>query len=192
MLASNSPVRFLSTLTLNFFCVFTCTGMFQWITKNETFVEALVTGKCVKRSGIARLTGTGHVCFDNGDSVEADVVICNTGYTRGPSLVQVVGAEETENMGDMDDKGGAVKGKGLMTRTTSVSTRDLYKHMINPALGPSLSYIGWARPAEGGVPAISEMQARYLALLLSGERSLPTVRVHRSPSREMIVVHSSL
>ena len=166
--------------------------MFQWITKNETFVEALVTGKCVKRSGIARLTGTGHVCFDNGDSVQADVVICNTGYTRGPSLVQGVGPEETENMGDMDDKGEAVKGKGLMTRTTSVSTRDLYKHMINPALGPSLSYIGWARPAEGGVPAISEMQARYLALLLSGERSLPTVRVHRSPSREMVVVNSSL
>ena len=52
-------------------------------------------------------------------------------------------------------------------------TRDLYKHMIHPDFGASLSFIGWARPAEGGVPTISEMQARYLSLVLAQQRNLP-------------------
>jgi len=40
-------------------------------------------------------------------------------------------------------------------------------------LGPSVAFIGLARPAEGGVPACSEMQSRYFALLCSNKRTLP-------------------
>ena len=36
-----------------------------------------------------------------------------------------------------------------------------------------MAFIGWARPAEGGVPPCSEMQSRYFALLCSGKRTLP-------------------
>ena len=48
--------------------------------------------------------------------------------------------------------------------------------MFHPDLedDASFSFVGWLRPAEGGVPALSEMQARYLASVLSGETSLPS------------------
>ena len=46
--------------------------------------------------------------------------------------------------------------------------------MFHPDLDATFSFVGWVRPAEGGVPALSEMQARYLARLLSHETSLPS------------------
>ena len=90
--------------------------------------------------------------FTNGERVEADVVLCNTGFVRDWSYLS-----------------GVVPSAAAFTET-----RTLFKHMVDPDIGPSLSFVGWARPAEGGVPAIAEIQARYLALLLSGERVLPT------------------
>ena len=53
-------------------------GSFQFITKNENFIEPLVTGKCVKVPGVARLTSTG-VHLTDGTSHECDIVMCNTG-----------------------------------------------------------------------------------------------------------------
>ncbi|MFY9822040.1 MAG: hypothetical protein WAM82_11710 [Thermoanaerobaculia bacterium] len=51
--------------------------------------------------------------------------------------------------------------------------RRLFKHAFHPDLGPRLALIGWTRPFNGGVPACSEMIARYFALLCSGKRELP-------------------
>lgn len=51
--------------------------------------------------------------------------------------------------------------------------RQLYKHVFHPDLGERVAFIGWARPAQGGIPACSEMQSRYFALLCSGKRTLP-------------------
>ena len=52
--------------------------------------------------------------------------------------------------------------------------RDLYKQMIHPDHGVSLAFIGFARPQQGGVPAVAEMQSRYFAQLCSGTRTLPS------------------
>ncbi len=52
--------------------------------------------------------------------------------------------------------------------------RSLYKHMINPALSDRLFWLGWARPGFGSHFPIMEMQARLLALIVSGKHTLPS------------------
>ena len=52
--------------------------------------------------------------------------------------------------------------------------------MFLPEVGSRLALIGWARPSVGGIPACSEMQSRYFALLCSGKRRLPGERRLRS------------
>jgi cation diffusion facilitator CzcD-associated flavoprotein CzcO len=118
----------------------------QFLTKNEAFMEDVVSGKVtVNVSGIKEITANGAV-FNDGTAVTADTIICNTGYDDDFSFVK-----------DVD----------------ITHPRQLYRHMFHPALGPSVAFIGWARPAEGGVPACSEMQSRYFALVCSNKRTLP-------------------
>ena len=99
----------------------------------------------VNVSGIKEITANGAV-FNDGTGVTVDTIVCNTGFVDDFSFVK-----------DVD-----------ITRP-----RQLYRHMFHPALGSSVAFIGWARPAEGGVPACSEMQSRYFALLCSNKRTLP-------------------
>jgi cation diffusion facilitator CzcD-associated flavoprotein CzcO len=118
----------------------------QFLTKNEAFLEDVVSGKlAVNVSGIKAITADGAV-FNDGTGVTVDTIICNTGYSDDFSFVK-----------DVD----------------ITHPRQLYRHVFHPALGPSVAFIGWARPAEGGVPACSEMQSRYFALLCSNKRTLP-------------------
>jgi hypothetical protein len=61
----------------------------------------------------------------------------------------------------------------LIEGVNIAEVRQLYKHVFHPDLGDRVAFIGWARPAQGGIPACSEMQSRYFALLCSGKRTLP-------------------
>jgi cation diffusion facilitator CzcD-associated flavoprotein CzcO len=118
----------------------------QFLTKSEAFLEDVASGKVtVNISGIKEITANGAV-FNDGTGVTVDTIICNTGYLDDFSMVK-----------DVD----------------IAYPRQLYRHMFHPALGPSVAFIGLARPAEGGVPACSEMQSRYFALLCSNKRTLP-------------------
>ena len=120
----------------------------QPLEKNDDFLESVFNGKLqIKPCGIDRLEEDS-VVFTDGSRVKADVLMCCTGYDEGvpPNLIE----------------------------GTKVSTvRDLYKHAFDPDLGARVAFVGWARPAQGGIPACSEMQSRYFALLLSGKRMLP-------------------
>ena len=51
--------------------------------------------------------------------------------------------------------------------------RSLYKHMFHQQYGDKLAWIGWARPNFGSQFPIMEMQARFLALIAKGEKTLP-------------------
>jgi cation diffusion facilitator CzcD-associated flavoprotein CzcO len=118
----------------------------HFLTKNEAFIERIVDGTLtVNSSGIERL-GKDYVLFRDGRKEPVDTIMLNTGYREDFGIVKDA---------DVPD------------------VRRLYKHMIHPDLGSGLVFIGWARPAEGGVPACSEMQSRYFALLCSGKRTLP-------------------
>ena len=117
--------------------------------KNDDFVANLLKGKIRHvPHGVARLEGN-TVHFTNGEHVEADVVMCCTGYEESSIPAQWLGGLEVKDV------------------------RRLFKHAFHPDLGPRLALIGWTRPFNGGVPACSEMIARYFALLCSGKRELP-------------------
>jgi dimethylaniline monooxygenase (N-oxide forming) len=56
----------------------------------------------------------------------------------------------------------------------SCDPRGLYKHMFHKDYGDRIAWIGWARPGFGSQFPIMEMQARYCALIFSGEMKLPS------------------
>ena len=121
----------------------------QSLQKNDDFVESILTGKLqVKPCGIEHLEED-RVVFTDGSRLQADVLMCCTGYEEGkPPSYLIEGIDIAE-------------------------VRQLYKHVFHPDLGERVAFIGWARPAQGGIPACSEMQSRYFALLCSGKRTLP-------------------
>jgi dimethylaniline monooxygenase (N-oxide forming) len=120
-------------------------GVGQFFTKSDVFVDNVLRGKLVlKPQAIARLDGP-EVVFADGSRVTADAIMCCTGYEDRFDFLEDVKIDHA---------------------------RQLYKHMIHPRL-PGVAFLGWARPALGGIPATAEMQARYFALLLSGKRKLP-------------------
>jgi hypothetical protein len=117
--------------------------------KNDDFVANLLQGKIHHiPHGVARLAGN-TVHFTNGEHVEADVIMCCTGYEESSIPAEWLDGREIKDV------------------------RRLFKHAFHPDLGPRLALIGWTRPFNGGVPACSEMIARYFALLCSGKRELP-------------------
>jgi dimethylaniline monooxygenase (N-oxide forming) len=120
----------------------------QPLQKNDEFIDRIIAGTLqVKPFAIARLEEDA-VVFSDGSRVKADVVMCCTGFDESnpPNLIE---------------------------GSTPLAVRELYKHAFHPDFGGRLVYVGWARPVQGGVPACSELQARYFALLCSGTRTLP-------------------
>ncbi len=122
-------------------------------TKNTSFIEALLYHGTSLRPDIERLEED-RVVFVDGTSFECDVIICCTGYQ-----IQFPFFSEHEPK--------------LAQRASNA--RNLYKHMINPQLGLDIAWIGFVRPAVGAIPPLAELQARYYALLLAGERTLPSI-----------------
>jgi len=117
--------------------------------KNDDFVDHLLEEKIrLVPHGVARLEGN-TVHFTNGEHVEADVIMCCTGYQESSIPAKWLGGVEINDV------------------------RRLFKHAFHPDIGPRLAMIGWARPYNGGMPACSEIVARYFALLCSGKRALP-------------------
>jgi dimethylaniline monooxygenase (N-oxide forming) len=116
--------------------------------KNDEFIDRILAGTLqVKPFGIERLEADA-VVFRDGSRVKADVVMCCTGFHENNPPTVIEG-------------------------TKPLVVRELYKHAFHPDFGGRVVYIGWARPVQGGVPACSELQARYFALLCSGTRALP-------------------
>lgn len=117
----------------------------QVIMKNERIFDAIADGQVqVNVSGIRRLTTNG-VVFNDGSTADVDVIVCCTGFRFEVPFLDL-----------------AVK-----------DSRELYKNMFAPELGAKIALIGFVRPQQGGVPALAELQARYFALVCSGERQLP-------------------
>lgn len=130
----------------------------QPLQKNDDFVTSVLEGKLqIKPFPIDHLDRDG-VVFADGSSVKADVVMCCTGFREG-----TIPSDLIEGM-------------------DASKVRDLYKHFMHPDLGERIAFVGWARPVQGGIPACSEMQSRYFALLCSGKRKLP----ERSELRRLI------
>lgn len=116
----------------------------QFGTKTDDFVRAIALGRCRRAPAIARFEGP-RVLFDDGSHFEPDLVIFCTGFdTKIPFLDEAVA--------------GAPR----------------YLHTFNPEVGASLGFIGFLRPAFGAIPPLAELQARWFALLQSGQLELPS------------------
>ena len=100
---------------------------------------------------IRQLHADGRVEFADGSSVVADTVIYCTGYTYSFPFLDTGGAV---TVGDGD----CVVGP-------------LFEHVFPPSLAPSLSFVGVPRKVP--VPWFFEVQARWVAQVLSGRRALP-------------------
>ncbi|WP_420601948.1 flavin-containing monooxygenase [Flagellimonas sp.] len=133
--------------------------MGKFLTKSDVFLQDIIDGRLeIKRDEIDYLTENS-IITKGGETIETDVLVLNTGYET--KFEYVTQGKDFEN------------------------PRNLYKHMIHPKHGLLISLIGWARPTQGGLPACSEIQARYIALLLSGNKKLPaTKEMHASIERD--------
>lgn len=117
----------------------------QPFTKSPFFLEDIAAGKVEVQCGIAGLTPKG-ARFADGSEGEFDTIIMCTGFrTELPFL-------PTEELRKMNGT-------------------DLYKHMYH--LEYPLAFVGFARPNNGAMPPIAEMQARVIAGHLAGKIALP-------------------
>lgn len=118
----------------------------QVVTKNERLFKPIADGAVLPNiGGIEKFDDTG-VIFKDGSRESIDAVVFCTGYRLHFPFLDI-------SISDM---------------------RDLYKQMFMSDIGSSLAFIGFARPQQGGIPAIAEMQARYLAQICSARLSLPS------------------
>ncbi|XP_052140232.1 flavin-containing monooxygenase FMO GS-OX-like 9 [Oryza glaberrima] len=99
---------------------------------------------------VEHLCEDGRVVFDDGSFVVADAVIYCTGYNYSFPFL------ETEGKVTVDDN----------------RVGPLYEHVFPPALAPSLSFVGI--PVKVILPRFAEVQARWVAQVLSGRRTLPS------------------
>ena len=120
----------------------------QFATKCHGIARAIAQKKCSLKPAIKSFTTQG-VEFVDGTHCDADTVIFCTGYvTTYPFL-------------------------GI----DRLDCRNLYKNCFDPFIGSTLCILGVARPAIGAIPPIAEMQARWFAQILSGNRQLPALDV---------------
>ncbi|CAA9345511.1 MAG: hypothetical protein AVDCRST_MAG68-3301 [uncultured Gemmatimonadetes bacterium] len=120
-------------------------------TKSTAFIEAMVYHGASYRPEVTELRRDG-VVFADGTEFRCDVIVCCTGFAPEFAFL-----EEHEPS----------------LARYAANARALYKRMLAPEAGTDIAWIGYVRPGVGSVPPCAEMQARHLAQLLSGERSLP-------------------
>jgi len=138
----------------------------RFATKSTAFVEAIVHHGAQYRPDVAELHRD-HVVFKDGSVFPCDTIVCCTGFAPGFPFLE---EHEPE-----------------LARHASKS-RTMYKRMIIPEVGTGIAWIGYVRPGVGSVPPAAEMQARYLAQLIGGDRALPTVEEMRGD----IALHAEL
>lgn len=121
-------------------------AMSQFACKSDRFIKCLAEKSCELKPAVKHLTATGAV-FNDGTSYDADIILLCTGFRGKVNFLTLP------------------EGVPCMSK--------MYKKSFIPEVGPSLSFIGFARPSIGAIPPIAELQARWIALVLSGRRNLP-------------------
>uniref|UniRef100_A0A0D9WUR3 Flavin-containing monooxygenase n=1 Tax=Leersia perrieri TaxID=77586 RepID=A0A0D9WUR3_9ORYZ len=102
------------------------------------------------RPKIEHLRDDGTVVFDGGESVIVDTIIYCTGYNYSFPFLDIDGKVTVD-----DNRVGP-----------------LFEHVFPPSLAPSLSFIGI--PSKVLLPRFVEVQARFVAQVVSGKRKLPS------------------
>lgn len=122
-------------------------------TVSPTLIHHIQRKNISIKPNIAKLDGE-YVTFTDGSKVEADAIVCATGYHIDipyidDNIKQLVVEEGTNNI-------------------------NLFKSVFSPDIGPSLAFIGFIQPASGGLLPVSEIQARWFSSLCKGDVQLPS------------------
>ena len=116
------------------------------VTKTERIFEAVAKGMEMDIGGIKEISGS-TVLFNSGRKEDFDAILFCTGFQFYLPF--------------------------LDTKLKIKNIRDCYLQMFHPNLSDELAFIGFVRPQQGGIPLMAELQARYYALILSGQKTLP-------------------
>ena len=163
------------TLKMNLKQVKTSNTKNTYGTKNTGLVEAIVRYKCQRKPGIRELTEK-TIIFDDGSEEQIDEIVCCTGFRNEFPFL------------DTPDKEADPVHSQLVCQVALDAriSHDLYKHCVHPNIGDELFFIGFARPCFGAIPPLSEMQARWYALLCSKKLSLPDKQTMIRQSKEYV------
>ncbi|KAK3699384.1 hypothetical protein QZH41_006562 [Actinostola sp. cb2023] len=123
------------------------------LTVSPTLIHHIQRGNIHIKPNVARLESK-RVVFTNGSSVEADAIVCCTGYSISLPF--------------LSDK---IKPLVIDEGTNKMN---LFKSVFSPELGSSLAFIGFIQPASGGLLPVSEIQARWFSALCKGITTLPS------------------
>lgn len=128
-------------------------------TKSLGLAQAVVWHGARRVGGIVEVKEGGRVLVaEDGTRIEdVDAILFATGYRSGAPVLP----------------------EGLR----HTDPRTLYKHVIDPEIGPSLIRIGFARPPFGSQFPIMEMQARLAARIVTGAHRLPDAERMRQVAR---------
>ncbi len=116
-------------------------------TPSEDLAAMILSGIIALQPAIALIDGE-HVVFGDGTRRRADLILFATGYSLELPMLP----------------------PGLLPVREQVEI-DLYRHVWHPE-ATGLAFVGLCR-VSGAVPPIAEMQARWIARVLSGAASLP-------------------
>ncbi|WP_317930483.1 flavin-containing monooxygenase [Halioxenophilus sp. WMMB6] len=116
------------------------------VTKTERIFEAVSRGMELDVGGLKSINGK-TVTFNSGREEEFDAIVLCTGFKLSFPFME--------------------------TQYQFKDMRDLFLQVYHPQLKEKVAFIGFARPQQGGVPLMAEMAARYHALILTGQKTLP-------------------
>ncbi len=136
------------------------TGVYHtYGTKSVGFLRAVEEYGAKLVSSTIKTMGPGkRVEFVNGAEGEYDLVLLNTGYTAS----SFQGFCYPPSMKDKHDP--------VLYQILSEASvvRNLYKRVTHPGM-KNLFFIGFSRPGFASIPAIAELQARWVAATISGQ-----------------------
>jgi dimethylaniline monooxygenase (N-oxide forming) len=128
----------------------------SFFNKSCEVMPQVKSGKVVARRDILRSDGH-EIYFTDGSSVRADLVITCSGYRMQFPFFYPAAAPSTD-------------------------PQEWYKYLF--AKDPTLAFVGFARPVIGSIPALAELQSRYMALVFAGKRALPPLAERVRITRE--------
>lgn len=116
--------------------------------KSEKLVRAILENSVQLKPKISSIIEN-KVTFEDGTNFDCDYIVMCTGFRVDFPFLE-----------------GSIQKK-------SSNIREMFKYMI-PSGVNNMAFIGFIRPGVGAIPPMSEMQARYLGLILDGSKKIPS------------------
>lgn len=148
------------------------TGVREWrptveflhgfINKSREVVDYIALRRVIPKRGISSIEGQLVVFAKEEEPVEIDHILLCTGYQWTHPFFP------------------------------SSDIHDLYKLVFASGVNGTLAFVGTARPVFGSIPALSELQARWVAAVFAGRRRLPSEKVMAQRRRAYWRRHASL